>query len=249
VYTVKQLSDLAGVTARTLHYYDEIGLLKPEAVGGNGYRYYGEESLLQLQQILFYRELDLPLEDIRKLMGRHDFDILTALEGHRQALTRRMERLDKLVRTVDDTILHLKGLKEMSQKQLFSAFSEEEQEKYAKDAEQMYDPAIVKASNKKWKAYSAEEKQRINDEGNALYADLQTAMPRGAASPEVQACIARWHRHMQSFWSPNDDQLLGLADLYNDDPRFKANYDNLDPRLAAFMREAVKVYVEKRRKK
>jgi hypothetical protein len=144
--------------------------------------------------------------------------------------------------------LHLKGLKEMSQKQLFEAFSDEEQERYAKEAEQMYDPAIVKASQKKWKAYTAEEKQHIADEGNSVYTDLLAAMPKGAASPEVQACIGRWHRHMQYFWSPNDAQLLGLADLYNDDPRFKANYDKVDPRLAAFMREAVKVYVEKRKK-
>jgi len=248
VYTVKQLSDLAGVSARTLHYYDAIGLLKPAKVGGNGYRHYSEDSLLRLQQILFYRELDLPLEEIKKIMGRRDFDILTALEGHRRELTKRMERLNNLVRTVDDTILHLKGLKEMSQKQLFAAFSEEEQEQYAREAEQMYDPAIVKASNKKWKAYTAEEKKRIGEEGNAVYADLLAAMPEGAAGPQVQACIARWHRHLQYFWSPNDEQLLGLAERYNTDPRFKANYDKVDPRLAAFMHDAVKVYVENRGK-
>jgi len=86
MYTVKQLSTLAGVSSRTLHYYDQIGLLKPETVRANGYRDYGDSSLLKLQQILFYRELDLPLEEIKKIMGHHDFDALNALHSHRKSL-------------------------------------------------------------------------------------------------------------------------------------------------------------------
>ncbi len=248
-YTVKQLSILAGISTRTLHYYDQIGLLKPESVGANGYRYYEEGSLLRLQQILFYRELDLPLMEIKQIFSRTDFDALSALENHRKALRMRIQRMENLIQTVEDTILYLKGQKKMNQKKLFTAFSEEEQEKYAREAEQVYDPQVVRASNKKWKAYTQEEKQRIGSEGNQIYADLLHAMPEGASSPAVQACIARWHRHMEYFWSPNDEQLLGLTDLYNNDPRFKANYDKVDPRLAGFMREAVKVYVENRRMK
>jgi MerR family transcriptional regulator, thiopeptide resistance regulator len=247
-YTVKQLSTLAGVSARTLHYYDEIGLLKPESVGANGYRYYSDESLLRLQQILFYRELDLPLEDIKKIMGRLGFDILSALESHRKALRQRAERTERLIQTVDDTILHLKGKKEMSKKQLFEAFSDEQQEEYARQAEQMYDPAIVKASNKKWKAYSAAEKQNILDEGNKVYMDMIAIMPKGAASPEVQACVERWRKHMDYFWTPNLDQLLGLAEMYHTSPEFKANFDKIDPRLAEFMGEAVKIYVKSKKK-
>ena len=136
----------------------------------------------------------------------------------------------------------------MSQKQLFEVFSEEQQAEYEKEAMQMYDPETVKASNKKWKSYTTAEKQRIGDEGNAVYQDLLLAMPKGAASPEAQACVERWRKHMEYFWVPNDEQLLGLADLYNDDPRFKANFDKVHPDLAAFMRSAVSVYVENRRK-
>ncbi len=88
MFTVKQLSKLAGVTPRTLHHYDAIGLLKPSRIGANGYRYYEQESLLRLQQILFYRELGIPLEEIKKIMGRRDFDVVEALQGHRQALNR-----------------------------------------------------------------------------------------------------------------------------------------------------------------
>jgi DNA-binding transcriptional MerR regulator len=248
MFTVKQLSKMAGITPRTLHYYDEIGLLKPSQVGDNGYRYYGEEALLRLQQILLYRELDMPLEDIKDIMGQRDFDVMGALESHKEALRKRVAHLEGLIATVDHTILHLKGVKEMSQKQLFEPFNEEQQAEYEQEAMQMYDPAIVKASMKKWKNYTTAEKQRIGDEGNAIYEDLLKSMPKGASSPEAQACVERWRRHMDYFWTPNDDQLLGLAELYNTDPRFKANFDKVDPRLAEFMREAVKVYVAARRK-
>jgi DNA-binding transcriptional MerR regulator len=248
VYTVKQLAKLAGVSVRTLHYYDEIGLLKPSSLGDNGYRHYEEEALLKLQQILFYRELDLSLDGIKAVVGRPDFDVLTALRSHKEALQGRVERLKRLLRTVDNTIGHLKGNESMNAKGLFEGFSEEEQEKYTLEAEQMYDPETVRASNLKWKAYPPAEKERILAEGKAIYADLVAAMPKGADSSEVQALIARWHQHMRYFWSPNDEQLVGLADKYNDEPRFRVNYDKMDPKLAGFMHEAVNVYVKNRKK-
>ena len=243
MYTVKQLSKLAGVTPRTLHHYDEIGLLKPSRVGENGYRYYGEESLLRLQQILFYRELGIPLEDIKKLMGRRDFDVVGALYGHKEALQNQVTRLNRLIHTVDNTINHLKGNIIMSEKGFFEGFSEEQQEQYAAEAEKLYDPETVRESNRKWKTYSAAKKESILAEGNAIYVDMIAAMPKGAASPEAQAIVERWRKHMDYFWTPNLDQLLALANGYNDDPRFKASFDKMHPHLAEFMREAVKVYV------
>lgn len=247
-YTVKQLADLAGVSPRTLHYYDEIGLLAPERIGDNGYRYYGEGAVLRLQQILFYRELDMPLMEIKRLMGRSDFNIRSALEDHRQALGRQVQRLNHLIQTVDDTLLHLKGSKKMKEKQLFEAFSEEQQEEYARQAEQVYDPEIVRASNRKWKSYSPGKKKQVLEEGRQVYLDILAVMDKGPASPEVQACIARWREHMDYFWTPNLDQLLALAQGYNQDERFKQNFDAIDPRLAAFMLEAVKEYMEIARK-
>lgn len=248
MFTVKQLSNLAGVTPRTLHHYDEIGLLKPTRVGDNGYRYYGEESLLRLQQILLYRELDLPLEDIKKIMGRGDFDVLGALESHKDALNKQITRLNRLLATVDNTIHHLKGNKTMSEKGLFEGFTEEEQEKYALEAEQLYDAETVHASNKRWKSYSASKKEQIMSEGKTIYLDMIAAIPQGADSAIVQAIVERWRKHMDYFWTPNLDQLLALANGYNDDPRFEANFDKMDPRLAEFMREAVTIYVKSKKK-
>src|SRR5215213_5443648 len=196
MFTVKQLSKLAGVTPRTLHHYDAIGLLKPSRIGDNGYRYYGEESVLRLQQILFYRELGIPLEDIKKIMGRRDFDVLGALRSHKEALQKQATRLNRLIHTVDNTINHLKGNTTMSDKAYFEGFSEEEQEKYAVEAEQLYDAESVRESNRKWKTYSAGKKEAIMAEGQAVYTDLIVAMPKGAASKEVQTIVERWRKHM-----------------------------------------------------
>lgn len=246
--TVKQLSKLAGVTARTLHHYDQIGLLKPSWVGDNRYRYYGEECVLRLQQILFYRELGIPLEDIKKIMGRRDFDVMGALRNHKEALQKQVTRLNRLINTVDNTINHLKGNMTMSDKAYFEGFSEEEQEKYALEAEELYGAESVRESNRKWKAYPAAKKEAIMAEGKAVYTDMIAAMPQGAASRDVQAIVERWRKHLEYFWTPNLDQLLALANGYNDDPRFKANFDKMHPGLAKFMREAVTIYVVNQKK-
>ena len=248
MFTVKQLSTLAGITPRTLHYYDEIGLLKPSEVGDNGYRYYGEDSLLRLQQIMLYREMDVPLEHIKGLMGRRDFDIVDALENHREELKKRIGQLERLIQTVNDTIQHIRGEKTMSPKQLFEVLSEEQQAAYEKEAMEMYDPEIVKASNRKWKSLTDADKQRIGEEGNAVYQGFLDAMPKGATSDEALQCVEAWRKHMEYFWSPNEEQMLGFADLYNDDPRFKANYDKIHPNLAEFVREAIIIYVQNKKK-
>ncbi|MBT3322960.1 MAG: MerR family transcriptional regulator [Anaerolineae bacterium] len=243
MYTVKEISTLAGVSVRTLHYYDQIGLLTPTRKAENGYRQYDDAALLRLQQILFYRELDFKLLDIRALLDDPNFDQVAALEEHGVALIARLLRVENLIATVDDTIKHLKGEKEMSKKALFEAFSEEKQAEYAKEAEEKYDPEIVRASNRKWKGYSAEKKQTILDEGNQVYVDMIAAMPKGADSSEAQAVVKRWRKHMDYFWTPNLDQLLGLATMYGQSPEFKTKFDAMHPDLTTFFREAVEIYV------
>ena len=242
--TVKQLSELAHVTPRTLRYYDQIDLLKPDSIGDNGYRYYSDESLLKLQQILFYRELDISLEQIKEIVNQKEYDLQQALEEHKRQLGRRIKRLENLIATVDQTLKVVKGEEKMNKKVLFDAFSEEEEVKMEQEAMNLYDPDTVKESYKKWRNYSKAEKQRIGDEGNAVYQGFVDAMSKGAASPEAQACVQQWREHMNYFWTPNKDQLLGLADLYNDDPRFRKNFDKIHPKLAEFVRDAVSFYVQ-----
>lgn len=242
MYTVKQLADLAGVSVRTLHYYDEIGLLRPSSVGENGYRYYDEEALYRLQQILFFRELDLPLSAIRAILDSPAFDLLAALQAHREALQGRVRRLNTLIHTVDRTIAHLMGEVEMSKQQLFGGFTEEEERRYAEEARQRYGEQEVQESYRRWNSYSAAEKERIKAEGNAIYADLVAAMEQGPASPEVQAIIGRWHQHLRYFYEPSMDRLRGLGQLYVDSPDFATRFRALHPELPEFMQQAIAVY-------
>jgi DNA-binding transcriptional MerR regulator len=189
MFTVKQLSDLTGVTGRTLRYYDSIGLLTPSRIGENGYRYYNEGDLLRLQQVLFYREMDVPLAAICDIMSQPGFDVLAALQSHKHALAGRLQTLQGLIFTVDQTILHLKGKHSMKPVQLFDGLRERQQ-KYQQEAEQKYGKDVVQASARQWQGYSEGKQQSLIDEGNAIYAELALAMPQGASGAAVQALVA-----------------------------------------------------------
>jgi len=240
-YTVSQLARLAGVSVRTLHHYDEIGLLRPSRVGANGYRYYDEPAVMRLQQILLYKELELSLDEIRDLLDRPDFDVLGALENHRRALQQRLGRLRRLMLTVDKTIAHVKGEKTMEDKELF-AFSDEQQAQYEQEAEALWGEN-VRASSRKWKAYSPEKKKQIFAEGEAVYLDLIERLDDAPDSPAVQAIIGRWAQHMRYFYEPTPEIMQGLGQAYVEHPGFRAFFDKMHPRLAEFMREAIEVYV------
>ncbi|MCJ7536890.1 MAG: MerR family transcriptional regulator, partial [Anaerolineales bacterium] len=147
MYTVKQLSDIAGLTRRTLHYYDQIGLLPPSKIAGNGYRLYSEQALLRLQQILFYRETGCSLIQIKNILDKPGFNVELALVEHKRQLLKRQVHLDRLIVAVDDTLAFQKGNIKMSPKQLFDAFNEEELKNYEQEAMHLYDPETVKASN------------------------------------------------------------------------------------------------------
>lgn len=244
-YSVKQLAAVAGVSARTLHYYDEIGLLRPSRNPENGYRVYQAEALLRLQQILFLRELDLSLEDIQRILDNPSFDLLPALEHHRQALLDRRQRLDQLVQTVESTIQHLKGNIDMDANDLYKGFSPEQELAYAEEAQRRWGEKNVKESQKRWGSYTPEKKQRILAEGGEIYQAIVAAMPQGPASPQAQDGIARWHQNLRYFYEPTPEILLGLGDLYNDDPDFNAFFQRIHPDLASFMRQAIQIYCSK----
>lgn len=243
-YTVKQLSRLAGISPRTLHYYDEIGLLKPGCIGQNGYRYYNHANLLLLQQILFFRELGFSLAEIKTLINRPGFDLIQALEAHQQNLQLRAEHLQRLIETVSHTILHLKGNMEMKPQKYFEPFSEEKQKAYAEQIRQKYGEKQLMESQKNWGSYTDAQKQNILAESDQIYADIIAHMDKSFDSPEVQQLIARWHQHMRYFYEPDVQILRGLADMYNEDPEFQATFANMHPGLAAFMRPAVHFYCD-----
>jgi MerR family transcriptional regulator, thiopeptide resistance regulator len=243
-YTVKQLSSLAGVSARTLHYYDQIGMLKPTTYGGNGYRYYDEEAALRLQQILFFREMDFSLEEIMEILARPDFDRQRALQEHRAALQQRVKRLENLIQTIDKTIHHLKGEQNMRQHELFDGFSDEKQKEYAEEVRRKYGPDATRESDRLWASYSAEQKKTIMAEGKAVYNDLADAMEAGmsAESGEVQKIVARWHEHLKYFYEPDIERLRGLGQMYVDSPDFYASISKVQKGLPEFFNQAIQFY-------
>jgi MerR family transcriptional regulator, thiopeptide resistance regulator len=169
-YTVKQLAQLAGVSIRTLHHYDEIELLTPPVIGANGYRYYDERSLLRLQNILFYRELDFSLEAIKAMLERPGFNALRALEEQRTALEAKLGRLHRLITTIDETINHLKGEKLMKPKQLFAGLTPEQEKEYADEAAKRWGEKNVRATQQKWNRYPPEKNRRSWPKGNRCIA-------------------------------------------------------------------------------
>src|SRR4051812_3617390 len=122
-YTVKQVAAMSGVSVRALHFYDETDLLKPAYYGANGYRFYQEPQLLTLQQILFYRELGFELKQIKRTLGRRNFEKVAALQSHRKVLEKNLTRTRSLLQTIDKTVKHLKGAKKMKNEEMFVGFS------------------------------------------------------------------------------------------------------------------------------
>ncbi|NMC55102.1 MAG: MerR family transcriptional regulator [Chloroflexi bacterium] len=245
-YTVKQLSKMAGVSARTLHYYDEIGLLAPPEYGGNGYRHYDEASLLRLQQILFYKELGLDLKQIKAILDRPDFNVLDSLKDHRQSLQKQVKRLNLLIHTVENTIQYLEGNTTMSQKKLFEGFSEEEEKQYEAEARQLYDPQVVDESWKRWKSMSKEQKQALGQRGEEIFAGVYDCMQQGHTpeSAEAQRWMPALHDHFNVFYTCTLEIFRGLGDLYVNDPKFRATFTKIHPDLPEFLQKAMAFYTD-----
>ena len=243
MFTVKQLSQIAGVTPRTLHYYDEIGLLKPSSVGSNGYRYYADDALFRLQQILFFREMELELGQIKEILDAPGFDLVSALQLHRRHLQEKVTRLQTLINTVDNSIMHLVGEVNMSKKKIFTGFSPEKQKQYEEEAKNLWGEGVTQ-SIKLWHSYSEAKKEAIMQEGSAVYTDMVAQMDKGPESQEVQAILGRWHQHLHYFFEPSLEVLRGLGNSYNDHPDFNATFTAIHPDLPPFLQKAINHYVD-----
>jgi len=247
VYSIKEIADLAGVTTRTLRYYDEIGLLKPADSGDNGYRYYDQSSLLRLQQILFFRELEVPLKDIRLIISRPDFNLPGALEKHRSSLQNRVKRLDRLIDTIDQTIATIKGEWIMTAKDYFEGFDETQYEEETR--ERWGRTPQYAESQKKWAGYTQEQKDAIKVEGGRLAVRMVGQAPNiSADDPDVQAAIGEYHAYINKYFYTCDVNFLrGLADGWVEDPRFAINYERIRSGGAEFVRQAVHIFCDRNR--
>ncbi len=244
-YTVRQLAKLAGVSVRTLHHYDHIGLLKPSSRTAAGYRLYAADELRRLQQILFFRELDFSLKDIRRILDDPNFDPVDALCNHRRLLAEQMVRLSRLLKTVDKTILELmEETMSLTDAELYEGFSCEQIERYRREVREKYDPARVAEADRRVRKMSKERWTTVKAEGDAVARDLAALADLAPDAAAVQAVIARHHAWIENFYPADAAVYAGLGQLYTDHPEFRAHYDKYRPDLADFMRAAMEHFAE-----
>ena len=238
---IKEFAEFTGVSVRTLHYYDEIGLLKPAFVDKfTGYRYYDENSLIRMQEILFYRELDFSLKSISNILSSPDYDIRKSLEEQKTLLTLKKERLERLISSIDEAI---KG------ENVMSAFDNSEFEKYKAEAQKKWGKTdAYKEHEDKTKNYS---KQKWNDlaEGmDNIMAQFAVCMrnEKTPDSAEAQDLVKMLQNHItENYYLCTNEILSGLGQMYIADERFRNNIDKHADGTAAFICEAIKVYCRK----
>ena len=245
LYSVHQVAEMAGVSVRTLHHYDQIGLLKPGARTAAGYRQYSENDLLRLQQILFYKELDFSLQDIRLILDAPGFDRVAALHSHRRSLQRKSERLGKLIRTIDRTILKLtEDNMELTDAELYEGFTPEQAERYPREARERWGAERVEETERRIRKLSKQQWEAVKQEGGAVTQRIANLADRDPGDTDVQAAIAAHHAWIEHFYPAPAEVYSGLGQMYTDHPEFRAFYERYRPGLADFMRLAMEYYCE-----
>jgi DNA-binding transcriptional MerR regulator len=248
-YSINKLAKVAGVSVRALHYYDEVGLLSPKRDSKNSYRVYSEADLLILQQILFYKELDFPLDEIKKILNDKNFDVLSSLKNHKKMILARKKRIDELVKTIDKTILKLTKNKHMNDDELYDGFSKEELAEWNKEAKERWgNTEQYKQSVGKYESLTREQKLEMKKAGDELMKEIVANMDKDPGSPEVQALVQRHYDGLKFFYEPNLELYKGLADIYagySGDERFRAYFEKYDKNLPEFMRTAMHIYCDR----
>ncbi len=242
-WTISELARASRITSRTLRHYDKLGLLEPASVGANGYRYYGAAELLRLQRILLLRELGLGLETIAEVLDGQT-DPVQALAVHRDWLLAERDRMDRMSRTVDATINALRQGEPMTAENMFKDF---DHNPYEAEARQRWGDKAVDDSKARYAGMSPGEKEQFIAESAALNEELARCFDAGLApdDPAVQAAVDRHYKWVCVSWTPNAESYVGLGQMYVDDPRFTAFYDNYRAGLASFLLAGIKVYAER----
>lgn len=248
-YTVKQVAQLSGVSVRTLHWYDEIGLLKPTFHGENGYRYYEEKELLTLQQILFFRELGVRLDDIQNLLQQEDFDQVKALQAHKQILEKDINRKHELIATIDKTILHLRGNTTMADKELYYGFDPQfpKDKVYefkstgstAENTLSKFKKADVNWSPKEWEDF----KNTVDTLNQSIAALITQGLP--PEDKAAQALIKQHYDLQTNFHALTQEAYTALIDMYEaENSPFQQFFDVYHPKMRDYMCQAMRHYAK-----
>jgi DNA-binding transcriptional MerR regulator len=245
-WSIQDIARSAGTTSRTLRHYDDIGLLKPSRVGGNGYRYYDEHALVRLQRILLLRELGLGLPAIADVL-KGQRDAARALDSHLKLLEQERERIGRQITSVRTTLRKLKGGEQLMADEVFDGFDHTQ---YKDEVIERWGREAYESGDRWWRALSDAQKNEFMQEQLAIGAAFGNARAAGKSpdSDEVQAITERQYRWITAGWQgkrPNAAQFAGLGQMYVDDPRFTANYDKHGAGTAAFIRDAMATYAER----
>ena len=237
LYTVREVSRMTGVSVRTLHYYDQKGLLRPDRSEA-GYRLYGAQALSRLQQLLFFRELDFTLAQIKQFLDGAAYDREEILTRQKALLTLRRERLDRLIALIDD---NLRGDARMD----FDAFDRSEieraKEEYSREARERWGGTdAYQESERRAGAYTTGDWARISAQQEEIFSSFSALIGTDPAAAPAQAAVARWQAFIsENFYPCTDEILAGLGQMYVSDERFQKNLDRRAEGLASFMSRAI----------
>lgn len=247
-YTINKLSLMAGISTRTLRYYDETGLLKPGRVNSSGYRIYGKQQVERLQQIMFYRELGVGLDEISRILDAPGFNKTAALEGHLDALLNKKKQLETLIANVEKTILTEKGEITIMDEERFEGFKkgmvEENEKKYGAEIRGKYGDETIDKSNAKVMGMTKEQYAEAEKLSAELNETLNAAFKQGDPAGELAQKACGLHKKwLMYFWDGYSKEAhMGLGQMYVADERFTAYYDKIAPGCAEFLRDAIMIY-------
>ncbi|NLY53192.1 MAG: MerR family transcriptional regulator [Firmicutes bacterium] len=247
-YTVQRLSSLAGVSPRTIRYYDEVGLLRPCRINSSGYRIYGPAEVDRLQQIMFYRELGVGLKAIKEIIDAPSFDIKAALLEHRARLLAKRAQLDQLIANVEKTLAQAEGRIRMTDAEKFAGFKQklidDNEKQYGAEVRAKFGDEAVDRSNAALAGMTQEQYAAWQELNQKLMQTLTAAFATGDPAGKLAQEAADLHRQWLNFtWdSYSPEAHAGLPQMYVDDERFTAAYDKEQPGLAKFLRDAILIY-------
>ena len=248
MYKINEVSKLTGVSIRMLHHYDKIRLLEPSKRTDSNYRMYNDDDIARLYQILLFKELEFPLQEIKQILDDKDFNREEALKVQRNLIFEKKQRLERILESIDDTIESLGG--NVMSKDNFKAFGYEEvkkhQEKYKEETEKRYGKSdAYRESQGKTSKYSKNDWENIMQEAGAIYEELYKLMDKDPSDEKVQELIQKWRNHITTnFYNCTIEIFRGLALMYVGDERFTKNIDKYGEGLAKFMSDAMNIYCD-----
>lgn len=248
MYKINEVSKLTGVSIRMLHHYDKIRLLEPSKRTDSNYRMYNDDDIARLYQILLFKELEFPLQEIKQILDDKDFNREEVLKAQRNLIFEKKQRLERILESIDDTIESLGG--NVMSKDNFKAFGYEEvkkhQEKYKEETKKRYGKSdAYRESQGKTSKYSKNDWENIMQEAGAIYEELYKLMDKDPSDEKVQELIQKWRNHITTnFYNCTIEIFRGLALMYVGDERFTKNIDKYGEGLAKFMSDAMNIYCD-----